>query len=109
MSDVFARRLRAYRKLKHWTQAELAAAAGVSVAIIGGLERGTRAPTPALVQRLTEILHVTEAELLGASPQVGGAMVSGAEAPQRGDDKGGDRGAGDGSSGDRRRKPDKSG
>ncbi|SFU99564.1 helix-turn-helix domain-containing protein [Alicyclobacillus macrosporangiidus] len=94
MSDVFARRLRAYRKLKHWTQAELAAAAGVSVAIIGGLERGTRAPTPALVQRLTEILQVTEAELLGTSPQVGGAMAPGAEARQR-EDPGGDHGRGD--------------
>ncbi|MCL6517392.1 helix-turn-helix transcriptional regulator [Alicyclobacillus sp.] len=67
MSDVFARRLRAYRKLKHWTQAELASAVGVSVAIIGGLERGTRKPTPDLVARLTEVLQVTEAELTGVT------------------------------------------
>ena len=65
MSDMFGRRLRAYRKLKHWTQAELADRSGVSVAIIGGLERGTRTPAPHLVEKLTELLNVSEAELYG--------------------------------------------
>jgi transcriptional regulator with XRE-family HTH domain len=63
--DVFGRRLRAYRKLKHWTQVELAEKVGVSVAIIGGLERGTRHPTKALLDRLCEVLQVSPAELLG--------------------------------------------
>ncbi|GMA50502.1 hypothetical protein GCM10025857_18590 [Alicyclobacillus contaminans] len=65
MSDVFSRRLRAYRKLKHWTQAELADHVGVSVAIIGGLERGTRSPSAQLLAELTRVLQVSEAELLG--------------------------------------------
>ena len=65
MSDVFGRRLRAYRKLKNWTQVELANELGVSVAIIGGLERGTRNVTPALLKRLEEILNVSRTELLG--------------------------------------------
>lgn len=65
MSDVFGRRLRAYRKLKHWTQGELADLVGVSVAIIGSLERGTRAPASDLVKKLTEVLQVTEEELFG--------------------------------------------
>lgn len=64
MSDVFGRRLRAYRKLKHWTQSELAAEIGVSIAIIGGLERATRVPTPALMSHLVRVLQVTEEELL---------------------------------------------
>lgn len=65
MSDVFGRRLRAYRKLKHFTQTELAQELGVSVAIIGGLERGTRMPTPSLMQSIIHVLSVSEAELLG--------------------------------------------
>jgi transcriptional regulator with XRE-family HTH domain len=65
MSDVFGRRLRAYRKLKHWTQSELATEIGVSIAIIGGLERGTRMPTPALVKQLQRVLMVSEEELFG--------------------------------------------
>jgi transcriptional regulator with XRE-family HTH domain len=65
MSDVFGRRLRAYRKLKHWTQAELAETIGVSIAIIGGLERGTRMPTPAVMGNIIRVLHVTEEELFG--------------------------------------------
>ncbi|KPV43463.1 helix-turn-helix domain-containing protein [Alicyclobacillus ferrooxydans] len=65
MSDVFGRRLRAYRKLKNWTQVELANELEVSVAIIGGLERGTRNVTPALLKRLEELLNVSRTELLG--------------------------------------------
>lgn len=65
MSDVFGRKLRAYRKLKHWTQSELAVMVGVSVAIIGALERGTRTPTGEMLSRLQEVLMVSEAELPG--------------------------------------------
>ncbi len=68
--DVFGRRLRAYRKLKHWTQIELAEKVGVSVAIIGGLERGTRYPNKALVDRLCEVLQVSPSELLGEDSDV---------------------------------------
>ncbi|GEO26319.1 hypothetical protein AAC03nite_21040 [Alicyclobacillus acidoterrestris] len=67
MSDVFGRKMRAYRKLKHLTQIELAEQLGVSVAIVGSLERGTRMPTPQMVERLTEVLNVTETELFGES------------------------------------------
>ena len=66
MSDVFGRKLRAYRKLKHWTQTELANQVGVSVAIIGSLERGTRVPEKTILQRLQRILNVSEEELFGA-------------------------------------------
>lgn len=65
MSDVFGRRLRAYRKLKNWTQAELAEELGVSVAIVGGMERGTRDATPAMLTRLEQLLQVSRDELLG--------------------------------------------
>jgi transcriptional regulator with XRE-family HTH domain len=65
MSDVFGRRLRAYRKLKNWTQVELAEELGVSVAIVGGLERGTRNATSNMLTQLEELLHVSRDELLG--------------------------------------------
>lgn len=61
--DSFTKRLRAYRKLKHLTQAEFAAALGVSVAIIGGLERGTRNPTETQLQKIEEILVVSRQDL----------------------------------------------
>ena len=63
VSDAFTRRLRAYRKLKHMTQQEFARAMGVSMAVVGGMERGTRTPTEREIERMTELLHVTRAEL----------------------------------------------
>lgn len=65
MSDVFGRKLRAYRKLKHMTQIELATRLGVSVAIVGSLERATRTPTGPLIHDIARILQVTEDELFG--------------------------------------------
>ncbi len=65
MSDVFGRKLRAYRKLKHWTQTELAREVGVSIAIIGSLERGTRKPTQDMLKKLKHVLRVSEEELFG--------------------------------------------
>jgi len=65
LSDMFGRKLRAYRKLKHMTQVELAETLGVSVAIVGSLERATRVPTPALIRNIARVLQVTEDELFG--------------------------------------------
>ena len=61
--DTFTKRLRAYRKLKHFTQQEFARVMGVSVAIVGGWERGTREPTDAQVQKIMSILKVTREDL----------------------------------------------
>ncbi|GGJ09081.1 putative HTH-type transcriptional regulator YazB [Alicyclobacillus cellulosilyticus] len=74
MWDAFGRRLRAFRKMRCWTQQELAHAAGISLAVIGSLERGTRRPTPDLVKRLAAVLRVSESELCPPS------LVSEAEA-----------------------------
>jgi transcriptional regulator with XRE-family HTH domain len=71
MSDVFGRKLRAYRKLKHWTQSELAKEVDVSVAIIGSLERGTRIPTKDILQKLKHVLCVSEQELFGIESDLG--------------------------------------
>ncbi|MBX6352143.1 MAG: helix-turn-helix transcriptional regulator [Thermoflavifilum sp.] len=81
MLDVFGRRLRAYRKLKQLTQTELAEVLGVSVAMVGGLERGTRSPTPDLVKRICAALDVTEDELWGRR----GLLAEGRESAGAGD------------------------
>ncbi|WP_035453479.1 helix-turn-helix domain-containing protein [Alicyclobacillus herbarius] len=63
MSETFSRRLRAYRKLKCLTQIELAHRAGVSVTVVGQLERGTRAPTSDILRRICRALSVDVHEL----------------------------------------------
>ncbi|SIS86280.1 helix-turn-helix transcriptional regulator [Alicyclobacillus vulcanalis] len=63
--DAFGRRLRAFRKLKHMTQADLARALGVSVATIGGIERGTRRPSDHLIGAIASALAIDVEELWG--------------------------------------------
>jgi len=61
--NVIARRVRAFRKLKGHTQAELAEKIGVSMAVLGSIERGTRKPDMKILQRISAILHVEMEEL----------------------------------------------
>lgn len=61
--DVIARRVRAYRKLKGHTQAELADLLGVSMAVLGSIERGTRKPDLRILQRISSALHIDLEEL----------------------------------------------
>ena len=63
VSDTFTKRLRAYRKLKQLTQQEFAAALGVSVAIVGGFERGTREPSDAQIHKMVSLLQVSKQDL----------------------------------------------
>ncbi|SFJ86694.1 Helix-turn-helix [Paenibacillus sp. UNC496MF] len=62
-NDHLAGRVRAFRKLKGYTQQELAAKLDVSVAVLGSLERGTRKPDPKLLERISEALGVSYADL----------------------------------------------
>ncbi|MEX2459883.1 MAG: helix-turn-helix transcriptional regulator [Paenibacillaceae bacterium] len=59
-----ARRIKAFRKLKRLTQIELADAVGVSVAIIGALERGVRKAEDGLIRSIAEALSVELKDLL---------------------------------------------
>jgi len=61
--DQLAQRLRAFRKLKGFTQQELAERLSLSVAVLGSLERGTRKPETKLLERIAETLGVTYEEL----------------------------------------------
>jgi transcriptional regulator with XRE-family HTH domain len=59
-ADKLARRIRAYRKLKHLTQKEFADMLSISLTTLGEMERGNRK-----IQRdkLAEIAHVLQIPL----------------------------------------------
>lgn len=56
-------RVRSYRKLKGYTQQELADKLGISVAVLGSLERGMREPEEKLMLLISETLGVSYEEL----------------------------------------------
>lgn len=64
-----ARRIRAFRKLKGYTQAELAEMMGVSISILGAIERGNRVPDNKLLSKIAEALRVDLAEILQTNKQ----------------------------------------
>ena len=64
-NDHLALRIRAFRKLKGLTQQQLADRMGVSVAVLGSLERGTRRPDSKLIHRIAESLGIDYDELTG--------------------------------------------
>lgn len=59
----WGQRIRAYRKLKGYTQVGLAKAIGVSVSVLGEVERGNRTPTEQLLLKIASELDVSIAEL----------------------------------------------
>lgn len=62
--QALAYRIRAFRKLKGFTQTELADLLGVSIAIVGTIERGTRRPDPRMLKRIAEALGIDQEELV---------------------------------------------
>jgi transcriptional regulator with XRE-family HTH domain len=64
---ALATRIRAFRKLKGYTQAELAELLGVSIAILGTIERGTRKADPRILKRIAETLGIEQEELTQSS------------------------------------------
>lgn len=60
---IWGRRIRAFRKLKGYTQEDLAKMLNVSVSVLGEIERGTRKPEEDLLNRVTKSLNVTYNEL----------------------------------------------
>jgi transcriptional regulator with XRE-family HTH domain len=61
----WGRRIRAFRKLKGYTQDELAKALHISVSIIGAVERGKKVPSPQLFEDIATELKVHIYELKG--------------------------------------------
>ncbi|MEI5909523.1 helix-turn-helix transcriptional regulator [Bacillus spongiae] len=62
-ADIWGRRIRAFRKLKGYTQEGFAKELEVSVSAIGEVERGNRLPTRDLLEKIIEVLGVPEEEL----------------------------------------------
>ncbi|TKC13921.1 helix-turn-helix domain-containing protein [Robertmurraya kyonggiensis] len=58
-AEKWGRRIRAFRKLKGYTQEGFAEKLGVSVSILGEVERGNRMPTTELVAQVAEILQIS--------------------------------------------------
>ncbi|MCY9662777.1 helix-turn-helix transcriptional regulator [Paenibacillus chondroitinus] len=59
-----AQRIRAFRKLKGYTQNELADLLGVSIAILGAIERGTRKPDAKIINKISQVLGIEPDELV---------------------------------------------
>lgn len=63
-NDQLALRIRAFRKLKGFTQQELADQLGVSVAVLGAIERGTRRADSKMLENISSTLDISIEELL---------------------------------------------
>lgn len=67
MEDVYrmGRRIRAFRKLKGYTQESFAQALGVSISLIGDIERGNRVADEKLLKKIVALLQIDEEEITG--------------------------------------------
>jgi transcriptional regulator with XRE-family HTH domain len=62
-TDKWGRRIRAFRKLKGYTQEGLANELGISVSVLGEIERGNRLPTEEFLMQVAECLQISMEEL----------------------------------------------
>ncbi|MFD2444281.1 helix-turn-helix domain-containing protein [Bacillus sp. CGMCC 1.16607] len=62
-AEKWGRRIRAYRKLKGFTQEGFAKELGISVSIVGEIERGTRLPNNELLNKISNLLKISVSEL----------------------------------------------
>ncbi|MGG3799719.1 helix-turn-helix domain-containing protein [Metabacillus fastidiosus] len=62
-AEKWGRRIRAYRKLKGYTQEAFAKNLGVSVSVLGEIERGNRLPSDQFIQDVAQALSITVEEL----------------------------------------------
>ncbi|WNF37055.1 helix-turn-helix transcriptional regulator [Bacillaceae bacterium IKA-2] len=60
---IWGRRIRAFRKLKGFTQEQLATELGVSVSVMGEIERGNRVPTDELIDQISIALNIAREDL----------------------------------------------
>ncbi len=58
-TEKWGRRIRAYRKLKGYTQESFSRELGVSVSILGEIERGNRLPAGELLERIAQCLKIS--------------------------------------------------
>lgn len=60
-------RVRAFRKLKGYTQQELADSVGISLAVLGAVERGNRRLEDKILNKIADFLGISVQEL--SNPQ----------------------------------------
>ncbi|WP_096441087.1 helix-turn-helix domain-containing protein [Alteribacter populi] len=60
---IWARRIRAFRKLKGYTQEGFSKELGISVSVLGEIERGNRKPSDELIASVANTLGVTVDDL----------------------------------------------
>lgn len=63
-AEKWGRRIRAFRKLKGYTQEGFAKELGISVSVLGEIERGNRVPKDDVLASVAKILHVSLEELI---------------------------------------------
>ncbi|AWE05979.1 transcriptional regulator [Lysinibacillus sp. 2017] len=61
----YGRRIRAFRKLKRVQQTEFAKRIGISVTILGRIERGEKTPSEEQLQTIADALSIDIQELKG--------------------------------------------
>jgi transcriptional regulator with XRE-family HTH domain len=62
-AEKWGRRIRAFRKLKGYTQEGFAKDLGISVSVLGEVERGNRLPSHELLTDVANALNITLEEL----------------------------------------------
>ncbi|MBH9968520.1 DNA-binding transcriptional regulator, XRE-family HTH domain [[Bacillus] enclensis] len=62
-TDKWGRRVRAFRKLKGFTQEGLAKELGISVSVLGEVERGSRIPKEDFMVKVADVLGITLEDL----------------------------------------------
>ncbi|GAE28006.1 putative transcriptional regulator [Halalkalibacter wakoensis JCM 9140] len=63
-SANYGKKIRSYRKLKGFTQQEFAKQIGMSVSVLGDIERGTRMPTDTMLDQMAKVLNISKFQLL---------------------------------------------
>ena len=62
-AEKWGRRIRAYRKLKGFTQESFSKELGVSVSVLGEIERGNRLPSENFVEKIASALKISVDDL----------------------------------------------
>ncbi|MBA4538778.1 helix-turn-helix transcriptional regulator [Bacillus aquiflavi] len=62
-AEKWGRRIRAFRKLKGYTQESFAKQLCISVSILGEIERGNRVPSNEFLHQVAHLLNITVEEL----------------------------------------------
>lgn len=57
--EQWGRKIRAFRKLKGYTQAAFAREIGISLSLLGEIERENRKPDPEIIEKICDTLNIS--------------------------------------------------